>query len=400
MNELSSHRPTRWFERAVTIALLPVVVLLSSGCKKTTADTVKATRPPPTVIVASAAQRDVPVEVSAPVELRPLEQVDVGSKILGYLDVVLVDRGDRVRKGQPIALVRPSDLPDQLAAARSSYAQVQSSTLLARTNYERALKLEPAGVISQQELEQSKTAVAATNAAEAASKAQLEALAVRLGETRITSPIEGVVAMRKLDPGALVGTMAGAAIATIMRVDRLRAFVTVVERYATSVVAGMPARVTLDAAPGEEFSGTVVRVSPAVDPNTRTLEAEVQLDNRDGRLRPGMYGRGYIRLNTHPGATVVPINAVTFGGTKPRVYVATGDTVHLKEVTTGAELEDGAFIEIVDGVRPDDRVVVAGADGLVDGAKVRVSQGKPNGPGRGSAVKPASSGAPASSTRP
>ena len=99
-----------------------------------------------------------------------------------------------------------------------------------------------------------------------------------------------------------------------MRVDRLRAYVTVVERYATSIVVGMPARVTLDAAPGEQFLGAVVRVSPAVDPNTRTLEAEVQIENREGRLRPGMYGRSYIQLGKHDDATVVPINAVDFGG--------------------------------------------------------------------------------------
>lgn len=350
------------------------MLLQGTGCSKTSATSDKGKRPPPAVVVAGALIRDVPIEVEAPVDLRPLEQVEVGSKVLGYLDAVLVDRGDRVRKGQPIALVRPSDLPDQLAAARSSYAQVQTASILAKTNYERAVKLMPAGVISQQELEQGKTAVAASEAAEAGSKAQLEALAVRLGETRITSPIDGLVAMRKLDPGSLVGPNAASSIATIMRIDRLRAYVTVVERHAAAIVVGMPARVTLDAAKGEQFLGAVVRVSPAVDPNTRTLEAEVQIENREGRLRPGMYGRGYIELNKHLGATVVPINAVAFGGTKPRVFVAVGDKVSLRMVTVGAELEGGAFIEILEGIKPNELVVVAGADGLFDGAKVRITQ--------------------------
>ena len=186
----------RHFGFVVTLVAFSVSGLVS-GCRKPDENAGKQKRPPPMVVVEAATQRDVAVEVEAPVDLRPLEQVEVGSKVLGYLDAVLVDRGDRVHKGQPIALVRPSDLPDQLAAARSSYAQVQTSSLFAKTNYERAVKLQPAGVMSQQELEQSKTAVAATEAAEAASKAQLEALAVRLGETRITSPIDGLVAMRK-----------------------------------------------------------------------------------------------------------------------------------------------------------------------------------------------------------
>src|SRR5262245_23567669 len=89
-------------------------------------------RPPPLVAVAKVGTRDVPVEVGAPVDLRPLQQADVGSKVLGYLDAVLVDRGDRVKKGQTVALVRPSDLPDQLAAARSSLAQAQASRMLAQ----------------------------------------------------------------------------------------------------------------------------------------------------------------------------------------------------------------------------------------------------------------------------
>jgi macrolide-specific efflux system membrane fusion protein len=88
------------------------------------------------VSVARVEARDVPVEVRAPVDLRPLVQADVGSKTLGYLDAVLVDRGDKVTRGQLLALVRPSDLPDQLAAARSTLAQAQSATALARTNFE------------------------------------------------------------------------------------------------------------------------------------------------------------------------------------------------------------------------------------------------------------------------
>src|SRR5215510_10454046 len=91
-----------------------------------------AVRPPPMVSVAKVEARDVAVEVRAPVDLRPLAQADVGSKTLGYLDAVLVDRGDRVKRGQVLALVRPSDLPDQLAAARGQLAQAQSQSALAR----------------------------------------------------------------------------------------------------------------------------------------------------------------------------------------------------------------------------------------------------------------------------
>src|SRR3954454_23215898 len=119
-------------------------------------------RPPPLVSVAKVDARDVPVEVRAPVDLRPLAQADVGSKTLGYLDAVLVDRGDRVKKGQILALVRPSDLPDQLAVARGTLAQTQSSAVLARTNFERANALAPTAVVSQQELQQAQSQLASS----------------------------------------------------------------------------------------------------------------------------------------------------------------------------------------------------------------------------------------------
>jgi RND family efflux transporter MFP subunit len=361
------------------------------GCNKSNAAAEKPTgRPPPSVVVVPVATRDIPVEVEAPVDLRPIEQVDVGSKVLGYLDAVLVDRGDRVRKGQPIALVRPSDLPGQVAAARSSYAQVEANAALAKLNFERAQKLKPAGVLSDQEFEQSATAVASTEAAESAAKAQLEALAVRLGETRINAPIDGFVASRRLDPGALVGPTANSgSIATIVRLDRLRAFINVNEKDSLSIRTGMSARVVLDAIPETPVAAEVVRVSPAVDPNTRTVEAEVQIQNADGKLRPGMYGRGFIRLAIHPAAMVVPVTAVQINNRGRSVFVVEGDQVRLRSVSIGVEADGGSSFEVLSGLKPGEQVVIAGADGLSDGAKVRVRLNIP------SSVSTHAGGAPA-----
>ena len=145
-----------------------------------------------------------------------------GSKTLGYLDAVLVDRGDRVRKGQLLALVRPSDLPDQMEAARVAFEN-------AKANKARAEALAPSGVVSQQELQNNQSAFAAA-------QANLQAISTRLGETRIESPIDGVVSQRRLDPGVLVGPNAGTgAILTVQRSDVLRVFVPVNEKDAPSV---------------------------------------------------------------------------------------------------------------------------------------------------------------------
>jgi Cu(I)/Ag(I) efflux system membrane fusion protein len=124
--------------------------------------------------------------------------------------------------------------------------------------------------------------------------------------------------------------------------------------------------------PGESFIGKVVRIAPTFDPGTRTLEAEVQLDNPGGRLRPGMYGYGSIRLELHRAATVLPSSAVQISGTEKYVFVLEQDHVARRSVETGVDA--GPWIEITRGVSTGQDVVTAGSDGLSDGAKVRVTR--------------------------
>jgi RND family efflux transporter MFP subunit len=368
--QFGSPSETRAFVSCLAATLAASLTVLS--CSKGEAGPTTRARVAPQVVVAKVLARDVPVEVHAPVDLRALEQVDVGSKVLGYIDAVLVDRGDRVRRGQLIALVRPSDLPDQLAAARSVFGQTKASAVLARTNYDRANKLAPTGVVSQQELQSATAAMASAESAQAAAQAQISGLAIRLGETRITAPIEGAIATRRLDPGALVGPPGGGAIVTVVRTDRLRVFVTLNEYDAAGVGLGKDAHVELDALPGRTFPGKVVRLAPSFDPLTRTLEAEVQLPNPLGELRPGMYGRGSIVLEIRPHRPVVSVDAVQISSGKKYVFVLHDTKVERRTIETGADVDMGDALEIRSGLQAGEEVVIAGADGLSDGSTVRV----------------------------
>ncbi|HZZ85311.1 MAG TPA: efflux RND transporter periplasmic adaptor subunit [Anaeromyxobacteraceae bacterium] len=342
---------------------------LTAACSKSGGNAPR-TRPPPAVTVAPAEVRDVPVEVKAPVDLRPIVQADLGSKVLGYLDAVFVDRGDRVKKGQLLALVRPADLPDQLASARGALAQAQAAVELARANKERAERLAPSGVVSQQELQQNVSGLATAEAARDAARANAAALAVKVGETRIESPLDGYVAVRKLDPGALVGPAIGPLL-TVTRIDVLRVFVPVNEQDVTRLKLGQDAHVELDAVPGRSWRGKVVRVSPSFDPVARTLDAEVHLQNT-GELRAGMYGRGAIVTDIHRGALVLAASSIQLSGGKQYVFVLRGDKVKRIEVRTG--VDGGDWLEVTGGLSPGDEVVTAGADVLSDGAVVRAQR--------------------------
>ena len=345
------------------------IVLCAAACGKGGGEARKE-RPPPLVAVSRVAVRDVEETIRAPVDLRPLLQADVGAKMLGYLDAVLVERGDPVKKGQLLAVVRPSDLPDQLAAARSTAAQAEATVALARANLDRARALAPAGRVSKQELQQAETALASAEAMRAAARAQVGALATRLGETRITSPLDGVVSARRLDPGTLVGPGGNTApFLTVDRIDTLRIFVSVNEIDVPRLKIGQLTHMELDALPGTRFEGRVVRLAPSLDPATRTLEAEAQLPNPNGELRAGMYGRAAIVTGVHSGALTVPVGAVQISNGRSFAYALSGEKVQRREVRIGVDGEQ--WLEIVSGLRPQDEVVIAGLEGLSDGSAVR-----------------------------
>jgi membrane fusion protein (multidrug efflux system) len=274
-----------------------------------------------------------------------------------------------VKRGQILALVRPSYLPDQLVAARGSLLQTQASASLARKNFERASQLAPSGVVSQQELQQSQAALATAEAQEAAAKAQVGAFATRLGETRIESPLDGVVTVRRLDPGALVGPTAGGTIITVARVDVLRVFVTVNERDVHLVKLGQEAHVEVDALAGKSIKGSVARLAPTLDPATRTLDAEVQIDNSGGELKPGMFGRASIVVANHAGAPVAPATAVQISSGKHWAFVLKGDKVERRELAVG--VDEGDWLEITKGLVAGEEIVTTGIDSISDGSLVR-----------------------------
>lgn len=341
------------------------------GCASGGAKTEERPRPPPLVVVGKVKSQDVEVTVRAPVDLRPLAQADVGAKSIGYLDAVLVERGDRVKQGQALALVRPSDLPDQLAAARGALAQARAAVALARSNHERAERLAPKGVISEQQRDSAANSLATSEATEASALAQMAVLATRLGETRIVSPLDGVVTSRRVDPGALVGPTPGGAsiIVSVARVDTLRGFLAFSERNAGGLAVGKLVRVELDALPGRLFEGKVIRVAPGFEPTARTLDAEVQLDNAQGELRPGMYGRATVVLDVHPGRPVVPVEAVRLSGGKRSVFVVKGDRVERRAIQTGVDGE--LWFEVLSGLQAGETIVTSGLEGLADGSAVR-----------------------------
>jgi membrane fusion protein, multidrug efflux system len=352
----------------------PSVILLLAlgGCGSKVEPPKK--RPPPLVTVVAPTVRDVPITLMFTVDIRPVEQADLMSKVPGYVERIHVDRGDPVKKGQLLAEVRPSELPEQVNQAREQVGQTEASYRLAEENAKRSRELYKREMISKAELDQIEAQLQVAAATRGASRSGLGALSTRLSETRIYAPFAGWVARRYLDVGAFAQPGAQGAILTVMRVDEVRVFVNVLESQASQVKRGQPAEITVDALAGKRFSGTVSRVPPALDPATRTLEVEILIPNKDGMLKPGMYGRAMLTVDLHPKAVVLPVEAVITEERERAVYLVENGKAKRARVEIG--FDGGDFLEITKGLTGSEQVILAGVDLVADGAPVTVSSKK------------------------
>jgi HlyD family secretion protein len=306
------------------------------------------------------------------------------------LESITVKLGDRVTRGQRIAKIEDQELLEQVKQAQAAF-QVASATIrqreadleLAKTNAERSRNLFQRQLLPQQTLDDSEakyqSAQAALDLARAQntqSQARLDELGATLQNTIITSPVNGFVARRAADPGAFVSN--SAPIVDVVDISTVRLVVNVIEKDLKQLAAGNSARVEVDAFPGESFQGRIARISPVLDPATRTASIEIEIPNGQFRLKPGMYARVGIVTDSHPNAIVVPTNSVVDVNGTRGVYLAVNNLAQFRPVKTG--IENNTRTEILDGVSDGDRVVTTGAPALRNGDPIVLAgRGGPGG---------------------
>ncbi len=315
--------------------------------------------------------------------LRAKRQVEVTPKFSGRVIDILVDRGDRVRAGQVLARMEDDELKQQvrraeaqLELAHASLAQREAELDNVRAELTRTRNLAADGVVSSQQLQQSETtervSIAQSNVARASvsqAEAELQELRIRLSQTEVVSPSNGVVGQRYLDPGAVVSTTTP--IVLILEMSTMVIVVNVPEREFNKIEVGNVAAVLVDAFAGQKFEGHVARISPLLDAQTRTAPVEIELDNPELRLKAEMFARVDLNLMTEREALLVPREALVYRNAQPGVFVVESDTAMFRTVTPGVTEE--TRIEVVAGLTGDDVVVGRGANLLKSGDAVRVA---------------------------
>ena len=312
--------------------------------------------------------------VSLPATLQGFIESPIYARTAGYVLRWNRDIGARVAKGDILAELDTPEVDQQLAQATAAREQSASSLELAQSSAERWEHLRERDAVSQQELDERRSAFVQAQANLSAAEANMRRLRELERFKHIVAPFAGVVTRRNIDVGDLVdaGSGGGAtrALFTLSQTDPLRVYVYLPQTYAGMVHIGQTVSVTQAELPGQRFQGAISNMAGAIDTSTRTLQIEVRLPNTDGRLLPGSYVD--VQLPAVAGDSIVaPSNSLLFRPEGPRVAVVDeGGRVRLQAVTLGRDF--GQNIELLSGIRAGDQLVLNPADSLADGDVVTV----------------------------
>ena len=322
-------------------------------------------RPALTVTVSGARRESWPRRLSANGSVAAWQEASVGAEVGGLrLTDVLVNVGDRVRRGQPLARLAQATVEAEVAQQRAALAEAEAAFAEAKANAARARQLERTGAISTQQIAQAVTAEQTARARVDASRARMRAEQVRLSQTRVLAPDDGVISQRTATVGAV--TQPGQELFRLIRQGRLEWRAEVTADELATIRAGQP--VTVLAAGGTTVEGKVRMIAPTVDAATRQALVYVDLAAADG-IRAGMFARGEFTLGSAD-ATTVPAAAVMRREGFDIVYLLDGDRARAVKVETGRRHEDR--VEIVRGLEADAKVIDSGVPFLADGDRVRV----------------------------
>ena len=308
-----------------------------------------------------------------PGTLQGFVQSPIAARASGYLRRWYKDIGSRVEKGELLAEIETPEIDQQLSQAVAARQQAASSLALAQSTVQRWEALRKKDAVSQQELDERRSADTQARANLAAADANVERLRQLEGFKRVVAPFAGVITRRNVDVGDLIdaGGGAGRALFTLAQTDPLRVYVNVPQSYTQLVKPGQRAVVTQAELLGRSFNGEVARTSASIDAATRTMQIEVTLSNRDGALLPGAYVQVSLPLSSSQ-SLAIPTNALLIRGEGMRVAtVDAAGRVSLHPVKIGRNY--GETVELLDGVAPTDRLVLNPSDSLADGDQVTVA---------------------------
>jgi len=329
----------------------------------------------PTVAVVYPTTSAPTDELVLPGTARAFTDAPIYARASGYLTRWHVDIGSRVTKGQLLAEIETPELDQQLGQARAELENARANLELSRTTADRWQTLSKSGFVSRQETDEKLGDFNAKKATVDSNAANVRRLENLQSFQKIYAPFDGVIVARNTDIGALIDAGAGGQARELFRlaaIDKLRVFVSVPQMYAQAARPGTPTVVTREETPDKALRGTLARTSNALDPTSRSMLSEVEVDNPTGEVLPGAYVVVRLRVGREAHGLTIPANTLLFRSEGLRVAVVRDGRAELVPVKIGRDY--GRSVEVISGLGPTDVVILDPADSLVSGTAVRVSK--------------------------
>ncbi len=331
----------------------------------------------PSVSVIHPKRGELKEEISLPGNIMAFVDAPVYARTSGYLKKWYSDIGTRVKSGDLLAEIDSPEVDQQLAQAKAQLATSQANLKLAEITMNRDLGMMK-DAIPRQDVDNAIGAYEAGKATVESMAANVKHLEQLVAFEKVFAPFDGLITARNTDIGQLVNAGNGGVAQELFRIsatDKLRIFISVPQMYSAAAAPGVYADLTLIEAPGKHYVGKVTRNTGSIDPATRTLLTEVDIDNASGQLMPGAYAEVHLKLPAATAALVVPVTALIFRAEGLQVAVVrNGNRVEMVHVTQGRDF--GTEVEITSGITAADAVINNTPDSLTSGAVVRVERGQ------------------------
>lgn len=306
------------------------------------------------VEISPVVRGDISAYYSTTATLEAEEEATVVAKVRGIVREIKVEEGDNVQSGQVLAQLEDEQLEIEARRARAVMDRLYNEFLRNQELYGKNL-------ISAEQFENSKYEYESQ-------KSAYELAHLKVEQSAICAPISGVISRRMVKVGNMINI--DQEVFRITDFDRLLAVLHVPEHEMSKLQKGQIAEIRADAIQNSSFRGSVLRISPVVNPETGTFKVTVAIEDRTNRLKPGMFGRIRIVYDTHRNALMIPKDAVMSEDGQNSVYVIRDDLAYRKTVRTG--YENGAGIEVLEGIAEDEKVVTIGQSSLQDSALVQI----------------------------
>ncbi len=362
----------------VGVGVVLVVALVLGGIgvlRRTHADTVLAERThelaAPTVL-AETPKPGAPVDSFVlPGNVTSYTDSPIYARTSGYLTRWYFDIGARVKKGALLAEISTPEVDQQLAQAQADLATAQANANNSRIQADRYSGLVKSNAVSRQDTDTFVNQATATAAAVRSAQANVQRLRDLQSFEKVYAPFDGVITARTVDIGQLIDTGAGKELFHLQAIQTLRVYANLPQVYSQNVKRGAKIGLTFPEHAGKTYEGTLVRTADAIDPASRTLLVEIDVDNRSGELLPGSLAQVHFKTPSAGPTFIVPAAALIFRKEGLRVgTVVNGNIAHLVPVVIGQD--DGASVQIITGLSASDRVIQDPPDSLIEGEKVSV----------------------------